>query len=42
MPHDKADIIAASDLNYARILGENLVSGVSILDEDMNLSLIHI
>ena len=36
MPHDKADIIAASDLNYARILGENLVSGVSILDEDMN------
>ena len=36
---DRADTQTTNELNdidYARILGENLVSGVSILDEDMN------
>ena len=39
MPIDKANIDAdtcARDAEYARILSEHLVSGVSILDEDMN------
>jgi len=39
MPNNKADKITTAeigDINYARILAENLVSGVSILDEDMN------